>query len=140
MQTPCTRMVCCARLREGHEVLVFPQIQALRRIMLPSVARTVGGNAKANTITRDQNADNAADRHHPSAQANLGYIYAHGEGVPQDFTEAAKWYRKSADQGVALAQQNLGFQYFNGLGVPQDFAESAKWYRLAAQQGDPVSM
>jgi TPR repeat protein len=32
----------------------------------------------------------AADKNHPSAQANLGYMYAHGQGVPQDFTEAAK--------------------------------------------------
>jgi len=32
-------------------------------------------------------------------------------GVPQDDAEAAKWYRKAADQGHANAQFNLGLYY-----------------------------
>ena len=35
-------------------------------------------------------------------------MYAQGRGMPQDFGEAAKWYRKAAEQGDALAQFNLG--------------------------------
>ena len=34
-----------------------------------------------------------------AAQANLGYLYDTGEGVPKDSTEALTWYRKAADQG-----------------------------------------
>jgi TPR repeat protein len=33
------------------------------------------------------------------AQSNLGVLYYHGWGVPQDFAEAVRWYRKAADQG-----------------------------------------
>jgi TPR repeat protein len=28
-------------------------------------------------------------------------MYANGEGVPQDYAEAVKWYRKAAEQGNA---------------------------------------
>ena len=27
------------------------------------------------------------------AQSTLGFIYSHGQGVPQDYAEALKWYR-----------------------------------------------
>ena len=64
-------------------------------------------------------------------------MYANGKGVPQDYAEAAKWYRKAAEQGYADAQNNLGMMYVNGQGVPQDYAEAAKWTRKAADQGDP---
>ena len=53
------------------------------------------------------------------AQYNLGVMYHEGSGVPQDDTEAVKWYRTAAEQGYALAQHNLGLMYQMGLGVPQ---------------------
>jgi TPR repeat protein len=40
-----------------------------------------------------------------------------GLGVPQDYTEATKWYRKAAEQGDAKAQYNLGYMYNDGCGV-----------------------
>jgi TPR repeat protein len=55
--------------------------------------------------------------------------------VPQDQGEAARWYRKAADQGFANAQHNLGYSYVLGRGVPQDYAEAVRWYRKAAAQG-----
>src|SRR5271165_1671390 len=63
-------------------------------------------------------------------------MYANGEGVVQDYAEAAKWYRKAAEQGYAQAQSALGFMYNTGQGVQQDFAEAVKWFRNAAEQGD----
>jgi len=69
------------------------------------------------------------------AQANLGFLYANGYGVPKDEAEAVKWYRKAADQGYAKAKYNLGVMYANGRGVPKDEAEALKWYRKAADQG-----
>jgi len=55
--------------------------------------------------------------------------------VPQDYAEAACWYRKAADQADADAQRNLAYVYYIGQGVPQDYAEAARWYRKAADQG-----
>ena len=57
--------------------------------------------------------------------------------MPQDYTQAAKWYRKAADQGNADAQPNLGLMYEKGQGVPQDYAQAVSWYRKAADQGTP---
>ena len=70
------------------------------------------------------------------AQFNLGFMYANGQGVQQDYAEAVKWYRRAADQGDADAQFNLGIVYEKGQGVQQNYAEAAKWYRRAADQGD----
>jgi len=56
-------------------------------------------------------------------------------GVPQDYAEAVKWYRKAAGQGHAEAQSCLGFCYAKGQGTPKDYTEAAKWFRKAAEQG-----
>ena len=55
---------------------------------------------------------------------------------PQDYAQAAIWYRKAADQGEAVAQWRLGSLYQAGHGVPQDYAQAAIWYRKAAEQGN----
>ena len=63
-------------------------------------------------------------------------MYHWGQGVPQDYAEAAKWFRKEAEQGYAAAQFNLGLIYAKGWGVPEDDAEAMKWFRKAADQGN----
>ena len=76
------------------------------------------------------------DQGEANAQFQLGDMYEQGQGVPQDYEEAVKWYRLAADQGNAYAQVNLGTMYDNGTGVPQGDEEAVKWYRLAAEQND----
>jgi TPR repeat protein len=58
-------------------------------------------------------------------------------GVAQDFTEAARWYRKLAAQGEASAQTTLGLMYARGWGLAPDLAEARRWWSLAAAQNDP---
>src|SRR6266568_6778093 len=48
----------------------------------------------------------AEDGNYP-AQFVLGAMYATGRGVPHNYGEAAKWYRKAAEQGFSFAQFNL---------------------------------
>ena len=70
------------------------------------------------------------------AQIELGQRYQAGDGgVHQDYAEAVRWYRRSADQGHALGQAFLGFMYSNGRGVQQDYGEAVRWYRRSAEQG-----
>jgi len=76
-----------------------------------------------------------ADRGDPNAQFNVAVMYEVGQGTTQDFSEAVKWYQKSADQGMPEAQLNIGSMYSGGKGVHQDYAEAVKWYRKAADQG-----
>src|SRR5208283_2618949 len=68
-----------------------------------------------------------------------GDAYYYGRGVPKDYDEAVKWYRKAADQGNADAQNNLGIIYQNGFGVAKDYEEAVKWYRKSADQGHAVA-
>ncbi|MEK6204273.1 MAG: sel1 repeat family protein, partial [Amylibacter sp.] len=87
-----------------------------------------------------------AEQGHIGAQSNLGTLYSIGKGVPQDYTEAVKWYRLAAEQsyaeavkwyrlaaeqGHASAQYNLGTLYSKGNGVPQDNALAHMWYNIA---------
>lgn len=67
----------------------------------------------------------------PEAQLALGMKY----DERKDYAEAAKWYRKAAEQGLATAQYDLGFMYYKGRGVPRHYSEAFKWYRKAAEQG-----
>ncbi len=69
------------------------------------------------------------------AQLYLGMMYALGQGVPQDYSEALKWFSLAAEQGEAQAQYVLGSMYFEGRGVPQVYSEAFKWFSLAAEQG-----
>lgn len=69
------------------------------------------------------------------AQVNLGFLYARGHGVPQDYKEASNWYRKAAEQGQVDAQFNLGSLYYDGLGLAHDFKKAAEWYTKAAELG-----
>ena len=76
-----------------------------------------------------------------SAQFNVGGFYELGQGgVAQDYAEAARWYRKSADQGYPAAQHRLWILYVEGLGVPQNNGDAAKWFRSAADQGYPAAV
>lgn len=65
-------------------------------------------------------------------QCDLGDLYFYGRGVPQDYAEAAKWYRKSAEMGLSKAQDNLGYMYLMGYGVSQNHATAVRWFRKAA--------
>ncbi len=67
-----------------------------------------------------------------TAQAYLGFMFETGRGVPQNYTEAAFWYRRSAEQGFSGAQYSLGLLYDRGQGVPRDIVEANKWLNLAA--------
>jgi len=50
--------------------------------------------------------------------------------------EAAKWYRKAAEQGDATAQYHLGRMYAKGEGVTENYKESVVWLSRAANQGN----
>jgi len=57
-------------------------------------------------------------------------MYETGRGVPQNYTEAAMWYRRAAEQGDSLAQYQLGILFDRGQGVPQDIIQASKWLNL----------
>ncbi len=70
------------------------------------------------------------------AQNRLASRYSFGIGVPQNYAEAARWFRLAADKGHADAQGKLGDMYRNGNGdgVPQDDVQAHMWSNLAASR------
>ena len=65
--------------------------------------------------------------------------YNLGDGVKQDYREAARWFASAADQGQVLAQGALGDYYNYGRGVPVDTSKAYFWSYLASAGGDEVS-
>jgi len=75
-----------------------------------------------------------AEQGNAAAQFNLGSMYAHGQGVTQDYREVVKWYRLGAEQGSSTAQVFLGLMYSQGQGVVQDNLRAHMWLNLAASR------
>src|SRR5262245_8301102 len=59
----------------------------------------------------------AADQGHAFGQFAVGWMIAHGRGVPVDLAEAGRWYRLAAEQGQFCALTHLGSWYEQGKGV-----------------------
>lgn len=68
-------------------------------------------------------------------QYTLGQMYRIGYGVPQDHSDALKWYSQSAAKGYAKAQHALGRMYAAGEGVQQDYVAAKMWFNLVIDNG-----
>jgi TPR repeat protein len=62
---------------------------------------------KKEFVTAHQLFLDLADKGIAEAQINLGMMFESGQGVPQDFNEAIRWYRLAADQKLIKAQEKL---------------------------------
>ncbi|QIK38773.1 sel1 repeat family protein [Caldichromatium japonicum] len=73
----------------------------------------------------------------PVVQTYVGEIYEKGLGLPApDYSQAAEWYRRAADQGHVPAQIYLGSLYERGLGVSKDKGKALDLYRHASGIAD----
>lgn len=54
----------------------------------------------------------------------------------EDYTEALKWYERSANLGNGLANYMIGHLYFSGRGVEKDRNIAFKYYLKGAEQGN----
>jgi TPR repeat protein len=59
-----------------------------------------------------------AEHGNAGAQAMLGEIYLNGQGVPEDYAEALKWFHKAADQGDAKSCHRTMRKRRNGIALP----------------------
>lgn len=76
-----------------------------------------------------------AEQGNANAQYNLGVMYLVGQGVPENNTEAMRWYRLAAEQGYDRPQFNLGRMYDEGQGVPQNAVRAYVWVSVAVALG-----
>ncbi len=70
----------------------------------------------------------------------LGYAYADGLFVEQDYVQAMEWFEKAADLGNADAMVWIGDFYLDGQGVEQDYAKAFEWYEKGLNLGNTDSM
>jgi ATP-dependent protease ClpP protease subunit len=70
-----------------------------------------------------------------AAQFNIAVMYEKAQGVLKDDEEAARWYRRAAQQRDIEARYRMGSMYEAGRGVEYSVGEARKWYLLVI--GDP---
>lgn len=71
------------------------------------------------------------------AQFALGVRHRDGIGVEPNYSTAADWFDRAAQQGHVPAQLGLGIMYRQGLGRPRDLDLAKLWLHAAARAGDP---
>ena len=77
----------------------------------------------------------AAQAGNCDAQYDLGNAYFKGEGVLQNDTTAAYWYKKAAENEHPKAQNDYAFCLLHGYGVEKDEFQAIQWLKKAAEQG-----
>jgi|GEM_PF-1858238 len=75
----------------------------------------------------------AADKDHLPSLTPAGDL---ARTVAGDDRQAARWYRKAADQEDFQAMGRLGVMLLTGAGVPVDIDAALGWLRRAAEAGD----
>lgn len=99
-----------------------------------------GIGARQDHIEASSHFQSAALLGHPEAQASLGWLYLHGDGVPRYKREAFRWFRAAADQGSAEGMCRLALMYASGEHVEQNWEEAEKLFRAAAEKNHAESM
>jgi localization factor PodJL len=75
-----------------------------------------------------------------AAEHEIAVRYAEGRGVPQNFAEAARWFERAANRGLAPAQYRLGSLLEKGQGVKKDAEAARRLYFAAADRGNAKAM
>jgi TPR repeat protein len=70
------------------------------------------------------------------SQVSIAQMYEDGDGVPQNYAQAARWYKKAAEHvpdrgGAGVARSGLGFLYMDGHGVSQDYVAAYMYFALS---------
>jgi TPR repeat protein len=68
-------------------------------------------------------------------QTLLGKLYYNGISVPQNYTDAFKYFKLAADQGYSVAECYVGLMYYHEKGVILNYEEAFKYFKLAADKG-----
>jgi TPR repeat protein len=72
----------------------------------------------------------SAEKGNPDAQYWVAEYYRDGRGLPQSYTDSAKWYEKAALQNDMYAQDALSRYYAAGQGVEKDYQQAYYWATL----------
>jgi len=73
-----------------------------------------------------------AEQGDATAQLRLGMMYYIGNVIPQNYDEAAKWFRMAAEQANPEAMFRYGCMLYYGRGVERELVSAHMWFNLAA--------
>ena len=83
--------------------------------------------ASANAEDKVQQLIKRAGEGEGEAKLELGRIYAQNG----ELSEAFKWFKSAAEQGLGEGQEALGYAFTEGVGIATDEAEGLMWFRRA---------
>lgn len=68
--------------------------------------------------------------------AQIGHMYANGDGVPQNNVTALDWFLKSVEGNIPDASGlfGVGYMYLHGYGFEQNSTDALQWLRGAAEK------
>jgi localization factor PodJL len=75
-----------------------------------------------------------------AAAYEVAVRFAEGRGVPVNLEEAARWYERAANKGLAPAQFRYASLLEKGQGVKKDLAQARRLYLAAAAKGNGKAM
>jgi TPR repeat protein len=70
---------------------------------------------------------------------SAGRLFELGQGVPQDYMLAYKYFKQACDGGNVEGCNELGFLFANGFGVAQDYQQAYKYGKQACDGGEMLS-
>ena len=135
--------------RKAHPKANFPKFSVLQKLNATKLIRLPAYKGDANEQidigTLCYNSRNyklalfwywlAAGQGHPEAEFLLGLHYEEGKIIGQNYVQAVKYFKRSAEQGFVLGQNNYAWMLIRGDGVEKNYEKGFKWYKLAAEQG-----
>jgi len=91
-----------------------------------------GQAIKAEAEAQEAALRSEAEQGDATAQLRLGMMYYIGNVIPQNYDEAAKWFRMAAEQANPEAMFRYGCMLYYGRGVERELVSAHMWFNLAA--------
>jgi TPR repeat protein len=76
----------------------------------------------------------SADNGHVPGMTSYAGYNLEGKAIPQNYTEAHKYYNKAAENGSRPAMEALANMYEKGQGVPKDKEKAKEWRKKAKEK------
>jgi len=107
-------------------------------VFVLAVSHLAAGNVPSHSPQKISQLRAKAEQGFVQQEVQLANACFMGDGVLQDFAEAARWYERAAEAGHAGAQNQIGYFYHAGIGVPVNLERSAHWFQRASASGSVV--
>ena len=127
-------------IRSGHDDA--EKIELMTGLFKHATSLVIGSGSDADHMPTDENMRDAfklwlqaARMGHILSMRSVGVSHYYGHGTARDHQQAARWFRKCADQGDNTARFYLAILAYTGEGVQQSYVDAARLWRECADNG-----